>query len=413
MRANFSIRRYVILSLFLVVLVNCDSVITQAIPVIQSNQKSETITQNKTSKPQTEKSESRYEQLLKRGNILFEKKEFDSALKDFNAAISLKSDNSKAFAVRGWVYLEKKNFDKAIEDFNEAIHLNPNGAEGYTGRCIYYFCVKKDFDKALADFKEATRLEPNSKESVQKLFSNMYLQQCIEFYLQDPKDRQKETLDETEFKLAKEIAGKKIPNETLESSQLRRMDLKFICQWTDLFMANLIVKNTKIYVGDVDITILHLAAFGGQLEIVKSLIERGADVDTKNDRNRFTPLAMATMSGQLEVVKYLIEKGADVNTEFVAEPGGKLTPLFVAVLEDKPEVTKYLLEKGANTNVKNKDGDTPLHNAVYNGHVEAIKVLVNAGADINAKNNQGETPQDVAKTEAIKEILHGKVSRNF
>jgi tetratricopeptide (TPR) repeat protein len=117
---------------------------------------------------------------LKRGKILFEQKVLDSALKDFNEAISLKSDDSKVFEARGLVYLEKN-----------------------------------DFDKAIADFKEAIRLEPNSKESVQKLFSNAYLKRCIEFYLKDDKGKN-EKLDKTEFKSAKEIAGENIPDKILE-----------------------------------------------------------------------------------------------------------------------------------------------------------------------------------------------------
>jgi ankyrin repeat protein len=61
-------------------------------------------------------------------------------------------------------------------------------------------------------------------------------------------------------------------------------------------------------------TSLHDAVLYGNLADVKYLVEKGADVNAKNEDST-TPLFSAAGSGDLEVVKYLVEKGADVNAK--------------------------------------------------------------------------------------------------
>ena len=63
------------------------------------------------------------------------------------------------------------------------------------------------------------------------------------------------------------------------------------------------------------------------------------------------------MSGKLEVVKLLIEKGADFKSP---DKDGK-TPLHWAAYSGKLEVVKLLIEKGADFKSPDKDGKTPLH----------------------------------------------------
>ncbi|WP_353276290.1 ankyrin repeat domain-containing protein [Wolbachia endosymbiont (group B) of Villa cingulata] len=57
---------------------------------------------------------------------------------------------------------------------------------------------------------------------------------------------------------------------------------------------------------------LHRAVQGGNLDIVKFLVDRGADVDSKNKDGR-TPLHDAALEGHNGVVKTLLERGANVN----------------------------------------------------------------------------------------------------
>jgi ankyrin repeat protein len=56
---------------------------------------------------------------------------------------------------------------------------------------------------------------------------------------------------------------------------------------------------------------LCVAAYNGHLEVVKLLLEKGADIEHKDNDGR-TPLCVAAYNGHLEVVRLLLEKGADI-----------------------------------------------------------------------------------------------------
>lgn len=60
---------------------------------------------------------------------------------------------------------------------------------------------------------------------------------------------------------------------------------------------------------------LHISANKGQLEVVKLLVERGADLNYRHPITKMTPLAMAAVDGYTEIVTYLLSKGADPNVK--------------------------------------------------------------------------------------------------
>ena len=99
----------------------------------------------------------------------------------------------------------------------------------------------------------------------------------------------------------------------------------------------------------VSSVILPKAAYYGHLEIVKYLVENGADINAK-DYEEFTSLIRASINGHLEVVKYLVENGADINTK---DHVG-ITPLIYASMLGNFELVKYLIGKGADVNIKYK-----------------------------------------------------------
>jgi ankyrin repeat protein len=57
------------------------------------------------------------------------------------------------------------------------------------------------------------------------------------------------------------------------------------------------------------------AAFAGHTEVVKFLLEKGAEVNAKGTIGGTTALMVASQNGHAEVVKVLLEKGADVNVK--------------------------------------------------------------------------------------------------
>ena len=132
----------------------------------------------------------------------------------------------------------------------------------------------------------------------------------------------------------------------------------------------------------------------GNLEIVKYLLEKGGNINDKDDKGR-TALIYASMSVDLETVKYLIEKGADVN----AKDNNGSTALMDASSGGCLEIIKYLIEKGADVNAKDNNGSTALIYASRKGHLETVEYLLEKGADVNIKNNNGETALDFTKKE--------------
>ena len=62
-----------------------------------------------------------------------------------------------------------------------------------------------------------------------------------------------------------------------------------------------------------DGTLLHCAASLGKIEVVKSLVESGEDVNVREKFSFTTPLHQAALEGHVEVIEYLITVGAEVN----------------------------------------------------------------------------------------------------
>ena len=130
----------------------------------------------------------------------------------------------------------------------------------------------------------------------------------------------------------------------------------------------------------------------GSLQEVTDAIESGADVNAVIEGG-LTPLILASGNDRLnlDVIKTLIKAGADVNarTDEVWDANGGLSPLMVAMFAESLnlEAIVALIGAGADVNARNKAGWTPLILAAgnANSNPEAIKALIDAGADVNAR----------------------------
>ena len=104
-----------------------------------------------------------------------------------------------------------------------------------------------------------------------------------------------------------------------------------------------------------DWTALHLAANEGHKEVVRVLLDFGANIEAETRMNR-RALHIACLRGNLEVVKILIEGKADRNPK----DKDSYTPLHFVSENGSNEIIKLLLENGALSNIKNYQGNTPL-----------------------------------------------------
>ena len=134
-------------------------------------------------------------------------------------------------------------------------------------------------------------------------------------------------------------------------------------------------------------TPLHLAACYNRMNIVKFLLAKKADVNTRDDEG-MTPLYVAALAGHKDVAELLLANGADVNSK--GNDGE--TPLHAAARNGRSDMVKLLLENKAILNARDNQGNTPLHDAAKSFRTDAVALLLAKGADVNAKNNKGETP---------------------
>ncbi len=136
---------------------------------------------------------------------------------------------------------------------------------------------------------------------------------------------------------------------------------------------------------------------------VKKLIAQGVNV-SELDANQDAPLVIAAYKGYTDIVKLLLEAGADVTA---VDPGMKATALHAAAYAGRAEAAKLLIAYHIDIDKQGPyNGYTALHDAIWQSNVETVEVLLNAGANLNLKSNSGQTPLDFAKAKKISELSH-------
>ncbi|VUC27251.1 unnamed protein product [Clonostachys rosea] len=152
-----------------------------------------------------------------------------------------------------------------------------------------------------------------------------------------------------------------------------------------------------IYIGNR--TALVAAAEQNNFDIVKALIERGANVEADNGFFRgATPLQAASINDNLPMVSLLLENGANVNAKPKGDifdnygPNwdmwrfGRRTVLQAASENRNLELAQLLIKRGAKVNMGpfEKGGATALQLAAINGDMQMVVLLLENGAEINA-----------------------------
>lgn len=134
---------------------------------------------------------------------------------------------------------------------------------------------------------------------------------------------------------------------------------------------------------------------------VGELIRRGANVN-EPDASQDFPLIIAAYQGRTQIVKLLLEAGADVS---VVDPGMKATALHAAAYAGQAAAARLLIQHGIDIDKQGPhNGYTALHDAVWQNHAEVVQVLLEAGANVHLTAKSGETPLAFARAKKHREI---------
>ena len=144
--------------------------------------------------------------------------------------------------------------------------------------------------------------------------------------------------------------------------------------------------NSSLTVSPPSFDDLKAAIKSGDLDLAKSLVERGAPLLDDRVSGSDAALHLAVKAGQGAMVGMLVENGADL----VALGESSYPPLHLACTKGHLECVKALLHH-LDVDVLNGCGRTPLQEAVQGGHPDVVSFLLDRGADVNVQDDRGRT----------------------
>ncbi|KAG9849172.1 Pfs, NACHT and ankyrin domain protein, partial [Aureobasidium melanogenum] len=170
-------------------------------------------------------------------------------------------------------------------------------------------------------------------------------------------------------------------------------------------------------------TPLEAASYGGQTEVVKILLSKDAEIDARGPYSfsssnhpqyicseagyRYgTPLQAASTMGHLDIVRILVETGADIHIE----SGFDGYPLHAALSGGHTEVSLFLIESGADIQARGGFQVTTLNAAVrgatvHDGGLAMVHLLIEHGVSIDQPNCPGERALSFASLQNSVQIV--------
>ncbi|KAF3905818.1 Ankyrin-2 [Arthrobotrys entomopaga] len=183
------------------------------------------------------------------------------------------------------------------------------------------------------------------------------------------------------------------PNQTAGKYSWSPLHFAAYHHHTPTILSLLLSHNADISAREVKdgFTPLHKAAERGYVDIITTLLDAGADIESPSNAGS-TPLLIAVKFGYTQAVEVLLSRRADVNC--VDRTGRGV--LHIAAEKGNLELLRLLYEKGVGVagavDEGNAKGRTPLYLAVRNGWVDVVRYLVTLdGVDVNKAGDDGWT----------------------
>lgn len=162
------------------------------------------------------------------------------------------------------------------------------------------------------------------------------------------------------------------------------------------------ISDTELY------NILNLINDKDSLSLKKIINE---DVVNLFDSAGVNVMTHAVMTGDINLVKIIGEKGADLNVKNKTKTGS--TPLMMASEYKSLEIANYLLDMGADVNIQDNNGDPAIHWSAYFGNVPFTKLMLDKGALSNLKSIHSDGVMQVALKEWQDSIVDFLLENNI
>ena len=138
-----------------------------------------------------------------------------------------------------------------------------------------------------------------------------------------------------------------------------------------------------------------------QTKMLDTVFKQEPDVNV-TDSNGWTPLHHACQYGDLESVRSLLDRGGNIH----AFSNKGYYPLHIAAMNNHPEVIELLHQKGANLEATCDNKMTAMHLAAKKGHAEIIKILHRLGANIYSQDDRDWNPLHYAAFYETKDVAY-------
>ncbi|MEM7363882.1 MAG: ankyrin repeat domain-containing protein [Pseudomonadota bacterium] len=146
---------------------------------------------------------------------------------------------------------------------------------------------------------------------------------------------------------------------------------------------------------------LHEAAWSDHLEMVKLLIERGADLGVRDQHHAATPLQFAQTAGNPDLAEYIATCDVDV---FDAVAGNNEERLRSLIADNATLLEASFRSFRQDDDAHPLDWQTPLAFAATRGQIEMTRVLISLGANTGVSNDDGRTLIDIVRDRDNKEV---------